>query len=372
MKTNVLLLAGLFVFLFACEKEIEITKDDNAQNALVDKEDISKSVPGNPFNQILCPIYPNYVQVPSPNVIPAGDNAVDYEVIVDGDPRTYRVYVPPGYPGNGPYPLVFMFHGTGQNIGKISRSTRWHATSRNGGDFIVVYPQAEEYLMNLSNGGTQLQTKWVTDGMFSNMVDSTQAKDDVKFFGIMFNTIKSMFEINCDKVYACGFSNGGAFVKTKLRHSYGDQLAATVSTGGLGLPITYNPTEGHQCPHLETCGTLDEKKLAAFGYLPTDTLSLDPSTYLTGPFGTNLENFAFDYGLPAPIIPTTYNTDVSTILAPTGDPSWAQVEFFDSDMTYHFRMLYGLTHAIPSPFATPAYPINYIPIYWNFMNTYSL
>ncbi len=372
MKTHFLLLLCLLVFLFACEKEFEI-QSDNANHLEISNEE-GKLKPGiiNPIIPNLCPIYPNYVQTPSPFVIPAGDNAVDYEVIVDGDPRTYRVYVPPGYPGNGPYPVVFMFHGTGQDIGKISRSTRWHATSRNGGDFIVVYPQAEEYLMNLANGGTQMQTKWVTDGMITNMVDSTLAKDDIKFFGIMYNTIKSMFEVDCHKVYACGFSNGGAFVKTKLRHSYGDQLAATVSTGGIGSPITYSPSEGHQSPHLETCGTLDDKKLASFGYLPTDTLSLDPATYLTSPFGPSLENFAFDYGLPAPVIPTSYNTAISGVIAPTGDPSWAEVEFFDNDMSYRFRMLYGLTHAIPTPFATPSYPINYIPIYWDFMNAHSL
>jgi len=325
-----------------------------------------------------------------PAIVPPADQITTYNTTVDGNVRTFDVYVPPGYPNNGPYPVVFMFHGTGQTSTKISQSTEWHEHSRSGEDFIVVYPQAESYDMVKSNGSIQHQTKWMTEHAKTQMLDSTLALDDVEFFRSMLNGVVARMEVDCRKIYACGFSNGGSFVKSDLRYHFGNQLAATVSTGGIGSPVRYYPDKGHDSPHLETCGTLDAPKLAAFGY--ATSLPLDPVDILNSSIEPNLNNFARDCGFIWPLIsPITTVSGASvlpTITGPiprgvrinysaqtdsSGDPYWTEIEYYDTQTRYRFRMVDELTHALPSSTATPPYlREEYIPIYWEFMNAYSL
>jgi len=112
----------------------------------------------------------------------------------DGLTREYSIYVPASYDGTTNFPLVFNLHGGG------GTNSVWQATSdmrpiADTADFILVYPQARP---DPSDGNS---FNWIpkVPGTF----------DDVPFFSSLIDTIASNYQIDQNKIYACGYSLGG-------------------------------------------------------------------------------------------------------------------------------------------------------------------
>ena len=112
----------------------------------------------------------------------------------DGLTREYSIYVPPSYDGTTNFPLLFNLHGGG------GTNTAWQAASdmrpiADTADFILVYPQARP---DPSDGNS---FNWIpkTPGTF----------DDVPFFSSMIDAIASNYQIDQNRIYACGYSLGG-------------------------------------------------------------------------------------------------------------------------------------------------------------------
>ena len=112
----------------------------------------------------------------------------------DGLTREYSLYVPPSYDGTTNFPLLFNLHGGG------GTNTAWQAASdmrpiADTADFILVYPQARP---DPSDGNS---FNWIskTPGTF----------DDVPFFSSMIDAIASNYQIDQNRIYACGYSLGG-------------------------------------------------------------------------------------------------------------------------------------------------------------------
>jgi polyhydroxybutyrate depolymerase len=112
----------------------------------------------------------------------------------DGLTREYSIYVPASYDGTTNFPLVFNLHGGG------GTNSVWQATSdmrpiADTADFILVYPQARP---DPSDGNS---FNWIpkVPGTF----------DDVPFFSSLIDTIASNYQIDHNKIYACGYSLGG-------------------------------------------------------------------------------------------------------------------------------------------------------------------
>ena len=112
----------------------------------------------------------------------------------DGLTREYSLYVPPSYDGTTNFPLLFNLHGGG------GTNTAWQAASdmrpiSDTADFILVYPQARP---DPSDGNS---FNWIskTPGTF----------DDVPFFSSMIDAIASNYQIDQNRIYACGYSLGG-------------------------------------------------------------------------------------------------------------------------------------------------------------------
>jgi polyhydroxybutyrate depolymerase len=112
----------------------------------------------------------------------------------DGLKREYSIYVPASYDGNTNFPLVFNLHGGGGNIASHIGIADMSPIADTA-NFIVVYPQARP---DPSDGNS---FNWISKvpGTF----------DDVPFFSSLIDTIASNYQIDLNRIYACGYSLGG-------------------------------------------------------------------------------------------------------------------------------------------------------------------
>ena len=112
----------------------------------------------------------------------------------DGLTREYSIYVPASYDGTTSFPLLFNLHGGG------GTNSDWQAASdmrsiADTADFILAYPQARP---DPSDGNS---FNWIpkVPGTF----------DDVPFFSSLIDAIASNYQIDQNRIYACGYSLGG-------------------------------------------------------------------------------------------------------------------------------------------------------------------
>lgn len=112
----------------------------------------------------------------------------------DGLTREYSIYVPASYDGTTDFPLLFNFHGGDDVI------TNWQTTAdmrpiADTANFILVYPQARPD----PSDGNSLNWLPKTPGTF----------DDVLFISALIDTIANNYQIDQNRIYACGYSLGG-------------------------------------------------------------------------------------------------------------------------------------------------------------------
>lgn len=114
----------------------------------------------------------------------------------DGETRTYEIYVPASYDGSSATPLLLSFHGgSGTSDDQIALDKL--STIADAENFLVVYPQA---LGDPNDGGS---TNWIHK-------DPTTV-DDVFFVDALIDELDSNYEIDANRIYACGYSLGGEF-----------------------------------------------------------------------------------------------------------------------------------------------------------------
>ncbi len=128
----------------------------------------------------------------------------------DGLTRDYSIYVPSSYDGTRDFPLLFNFHG-GNDL-----NTNWQTAAdmrpiADTADFILVYPQARP---DPSDGNS---LNWIPKipGTF----------DDVPFISALIDTIANNYQIDQDRIYACGYSLGGD-MSFELGCKLNDRIAA--------------------------------------------------------------------------------------------------------------------------------------------------
>ncbi|MFT4538951.1 MAG: hypothetical protein ACI841_000468 [Planctomycetota bacterium] len=293
-------------------------------------------------------------------------------LVTTGDPdsRRFIVQVPSSYQANrGPYPVVYMLHGTGQSAGDMANNLSWDELGE-AMSFIVVFPEALEY--DLQDGTRR--TKWATDNVANNVVEPYELPmaDDVLFIRELHNTLGAHLEIDCERVYASGFSNGGGFVKSKIRVHLADVFAATSNAGGLGIQVStpgeFFPSNGFDFrPHFEILGDKDSNKkeacVLAGDLLPGENLPIAAADIIATPcMWTPLTALAEEMGMdPASFLVVEQGTRTMF--------QW-HLETLPSPHTreYRFVILHNLTHEYPSG---TNYPIDYAPIYYDWMMQYT-
>lgn len=136
-----------------------------------------------------------------------------------GATRQYKVHVPPGYDPDVPMPLVFCFHGLGQNGVMFCADGAGMVSKADSEGFVLVMPNGIE---NRWNAGTCCQ-------------GTPPYRDDVGFVRAMFEEVSSHVNVDLDRVYATGLSNGG-FMSYRLACDAADIFAAVApGAGGIGV-----------------------------------------------------------------------------------------------------------------------------------------
>lgn len=102
---------------------------------------------------------------------------------------TYALTVPPTYNKNQPAPLIFLFHGDGDNPGDFSAKTNFPAQGARAGDLVVV-PQ---------NQGPEVGFQYSGRGT------------DATFVNSLINALMRSYCVNQRAVFTSGFSSGAAF-----------------------------------------------------------------------------------------------------------------------------------------------------------------
>ena len=162
----------------------------------------------------------------------------DYSFRLEGVPRQVIVYVPAGYDPQRPTPVVFMFHGSNQSGQLMFQSTQW-TRKADQENFIVVFPTSWKYRLV---GEDRLQDKWNVYNLSQIAEPGAELKDDVQFTRTILDTLEATFNVDPQRIYATGFSNGGVFVLTRLLIEMSDVFAA-YAISGAGIWNTSQPNE---------------------------------------------------------------------------------------------------------------------------------
>jgi polyhydroxybutyrate depolymerase len=158
--------------------------------------------------------------------------------------RRYRIYIPAKYNATKPTPVVVVFHGGGGNPESMIRLTGMNAKADESG-FIVVYPfgtgQLANSLLTFNGGeccGYAMQNK----------------VDDVGFTRELLDDLSKVANVDADRVFATGLSNGGImahYVASELS----DHIAAIAPVGG---PLMMEaPRNKRPVPVMHFHGTAD-------------------------------------------------------------------------------------------------------------------
>jgi polyhydroxybutyrate depolymerase len=143
-------------------------------------------------------------------------------LVSSGITREYRIYIPALYDGTKAVPVVFNFHGyTSNNLAQ-----EFYADFRPVADtanFIVVHPQG-----TVIGGGNA----W-------NNFDLATTPDDVAFVSDMIDSLKANYNIDLNRVYSTGLSNGG-FMSYDLACKLNNRIAAIASVSGSMIASHFN------------------------------------------------------------------------------------------------------------------------------------
>ena len=160
----------------------------------------------------------------------------------DGLERDYRLYIPDVYDGSTSVPLVINLHGYTSNgfEQEVYGDFRPIADTAN---FILVHPEG-----TLDNSGT---TFW-------NAFESpNETVDDVGFLSVLIDSIATEYNIDMNRVYSTGMSNGG-FMSYKLACDLSYRIAAIASVTGAMMDPTFVPCNpAHPTPVMQIHGTAD-------------------------------------------------------------------------------------------------------------------
>lgn len=140
---------------------------------------------------------------------------INYTITIDTLEREFILYVPSSYTGNSSAPLVLSYHGLGGNSQAQMDDHDFRPLAEAEG-FLIAHPQ-----------GAPIFGPGLPGWNFGN--DSLP--DDLLFTSAMIDTISADYNINPDRVYACGMSFGG-FFSVFLAGQLSDKIASIASVAG--------------------------------------------------------------------------------------------------------------------------------------------
>jgi polyhydroxybutyrate depolymerase len=161
--------------------------------------------------------------------IPTKPGDHDMSLTIGGVKRDYTVHIPPGYDGSKPAPVLYFYHyftGSSQEMAEYSRMN--DIADRE--NFIVVYPNAKGYVGNFVR-------QWNLNNNPSYRVD------EVAFARSLMDTVESKLNVDKNRQYIAGYSNGGMLAH-ELASKMSDRIAAMAAVSGCQNPGVTKPIEG--------------------------------------------------------------------------------------------------------------------------------
>ncbi len=113
-------------------------------------------------------------------------------ITVEGLERSYIIHLPKNFDKTKPAALVIALHGGGGKAEGMNKLTGLNDVSDKYG-FVVVYPDG-------------IKKQW-NDGR--NDFHLNENIDDVKFISVLIDTLKALYNIDSNRIYVTGISNGG-------------------------------------------------------------------------------------------------------------------------------------------------------------------
>ncbi len=154
--------------------------------------------------------------------------------------RDYRVYIPKIYDGKKAVPLLFNLHGFSSNEVQQEFYGNFRPIADTA-NFIIVHPRG-----TANAAGT----------LFWNVGFFPSTVDDLGFINTLIDTLSVTYNINPQRVYSTGMSNGG-FMSYSLACSSNRFAAIASVTGSITLPYLKQCKPSKPIPVLEIHGTGD-------------------------------------------------------------------------------------------------------------------
>lgn len=162
--------------------------------------------------------------------ISAADETLRGTIEYDDMQRTFTLFLPSAYDENdAPLPLSIALHPSGSRAATMAAITGFNTIAEREG-FVVLYPEGPGGYWDYGAGTSQWET--VTD-----------QRDDPGFLAFLINTVIEEMNVDPQRVYVAGFSNG-ARMAFRLACDMGGQLA-----GVAAVSATISDEVTAQCEH---------------------------------------------------------------------------------------------------------------------------
>ena len=176
------------------------------------------------------------------NYSKSDDSTLNFQTIIhEGVNREYVLHVPDSYNDSFSVPVVLNFHGFSGDAYQYMNEADMRILSESQ-NFILIYPQGldldgEPHWNACPNGG-----------------DNKSDVDDFGFIETLIEEISSNYNIDLERIYAVGYSNGGMMAYGLANHK-SELIAAVASVSGAMLDCT-GPVS-HPMPIIHLHGTDD-------------------------------------------------------------------------------------------------------------------
>ncbi len=208
-------------------------------------------------------------------------------IVFGGISRAYRLYIPASYHATTAAPLVLNLHGYTSNNAQQEFYGDFRPIADTAG-FIIAHP----------NG-----TPDASNNLFWNAGFSAAGVDDTGFLLALIDTISASYNINQQRIYSTGMSNGGIMSYYLACHT--NRFAAIASvTGTMTRPNYTQCTPTKPTPVMEIHGTADATVpyLGSTTFMPIDSVVsywVNFNHCNTTPATTNVPNTSLTDGATA-------------------------------------------------------------------------
>ena len=176
------------------------------------------------------------------NYSKSDDSTLNFQTIIhEGVNREYVLHVPDSYDDSFSVPVVLNFHGFSGDAYQYMNEADMRILSESE-NFILIYPQG----LNLDG-----EPHW---NACPNGGDNKSDVDDFGFIETLIEEISSNYNIDLERIYAVGYSNGGMMAYGLANHK-SELIAAVASVSGAMLDCT-GPVS-HPMPIIHLHGTDD-------------------------------------------------------------------------------------------------------------------